>query len=80
LPMEIAGAIFGASLVVETQWGIPGIGNLVANSLSVDSTDPLVIVAYITLSGVTTTFAALFSDLLMVALDPRVKLKGGKHS
>lgn len=77
LPMDIGLAVFGFSMISETQWNIPGIGSLIVDALTPGATDPLTILAYVVLSGATVTITSLLSDLLMIKLDPRIKL-GGK--
>jgi len=78
LPRDLGLAIFGFSMITETQWAIPGIGSLMVSALTPDATDPFTIMAYVVLAGATITITSLLSDLIMIKLDPRIVLKGGK--
>jgi oligopeptide transport system permease protein len=71
-------AIFGFSIITETQWNIPGLGKMLTTCLTPASNEPMVIMMYITISSVLITFTSLLADLIMIWLDPRVKIQGGK--
>jgi len=75
IPRDLGLAIFGFSMITETQWNIPGVGSLAIRALTPGDTDPLTILAFVVLAGVTITITSLLSDLILVGLDPRIKLE-----
>jgi len=78
IPRDLGLAIFGFSMITESQWKIPGVGSLVVKALTPGNTDPLTILAFVVLTGVTVTITTLLSDLILVWLDPRIKLERNK--
>lgn len=72
-PLDLAVTLFGASILTEQQWGIPGMGRYIVSAVSGDK-DSFVILGYVSFAAFITVFSSLVSDLLMVGLDPRVKL------
>ncbi|ATZ16562.1 oligopeptide transport system permease protein [Entomoplasma freundtii] len=72
-PLDLAVTLFGASILTEQQWGIPGMGRYIVSAVSGDK-DSFVILGYVSFAAFVTVFSSLISDLLMVGLDPRVKL------
>jgi len=74
IPRDLGLAIFGFSMITESQWKIPGVGSLVVKALTPGSTDPFTILAFVVLAGVTVIGTTLISDLILVGLDPRIKL------
>ena len=65
-----AGALFGGSVVVETVFGIPGMGRLAYEAVAGRDT---LLLAGVVLAGATLVIAAnLLVDLLLVRLDPRI--------
>jgi len=79
IPRDLGLAIFGFSMITESQWKIPGVGSLAIKALTPGDTDPLTILAFVVLAGVTITITTLLSDLIMVLLDPRIKLGRSKN-
>jgi oligopeptide transport system permease protein len=71
-PLDLAVTLFGASILTEQQWGIPGMGKIIVTAVS--TKDTFVILGYTSFAAFITIFSSLISDLLMVWLDPRVKL------
>lgn len=67
LPMLI-----GGSVVIESLFGWPGIGNLIVTAVS-SSDYPLILITTLMTAAVT-MFASLLVDLLTAILDPRVRL------
>ncbi|AVN63467.1 MULTISPECIES: oligopeptide ABC transporter permease OppB [Mesoplasma] len=74
LPLDLAFTLFGASILTETQWNIPGMSQLIING--VNNRDSFVILGFITFASLVKIAATLVSDLFMVLMDPRVKLSG----
>lgn len=72
-PLDLAVTLFGASILTEQQWGIPGMGRYIVSAVS-GQKDSFVILGYVSFAAFITIFSSLISDLLMVWLDPRVKL------
>ncbi|AVN58707.1 oligopeptide ABC transporter permease OppB [Mesoplasma florum] len=74
LPLDLALTLFGASILTEKQWNIPGMSQLIING--VNNRDSFVILGFITFASLVKIAATLVSDLFMVLMDPRVKLSG----
>jgi peptide/nickel transport system permease protein len=66
-------AMFGGSVIIESIFSIPGMGQL--GFEAVLSRDYPVIMAITTISALLTLVGLLLSDLLYAALDPRIKLE-----
>jgi len=79
IPINLGLAIFGFSMITESQWCIPGVGSLAIKALTPGDTDPLTILAFVVLAGTTFTITTLLADLTMVSLDPRIKLERRKR-
>jgi len=65
-------AMFGGSVIIESIFSIPGMGQL--GFEAVLSRDYPVIMAITTISALLTLIGLLFSDILYAMLDPRIKL------
>ncbi|ATZ17703.1 oligopeptide ABC transporter permease OppB [Mesoplasma melaleucae] len=74
LPLDLAFTLFGASILTESQWNIPGMSQLIISG--VNNRDSFVILGFITFASLIKIAATLISDLFMVLMDPRVKLSG----
>lgn len=74
LPLDLAFTLFGASILTESQWNIPGMSQLIISG--VNNRDSFVILGFITFASLVKIAATLISDLFMVLMDPRVKLSG----
>lgn len=72
-PLDLAVTLFGASILTEQQWQIPGMGRYIVSAVS-GNKDPFVILGYVSFASFITIFSSLFSDLMLVWLDPRVNL------
>lgn len=73
LAVDVA-TVVTAAIYIETVFGLPGIGRLVAWNLSGSSGYDLhVLVGVVVLVTIAITFANLFSDLVVRALDPRIR-------
>ncbi|MCP9484417.1 MAG: ABC transporter permease [Gaiellaceae bacterium MAG52_C11] len=71
------GTIVVAAIYIETVFGLNGIGLLVARNLSgASGYDRNILVGVVVVVALTITFANLLSDLVLRALDPRVRLGG----
>jgi peptide/nickel transport system permease protein len=66
-------AMFGGSVIIESIFSIPGMGQL--GFEAVLSRDYPVIMAITTISALLTLVGLLLSDILYAALDPRIKLE-----
>lgn len=66
-------ALFGGSVIIESIFSIPGMGQL--GFEAVLSRDYPVIMAITTISALLTLIGLLLSDILYAALDPRIKLE-----
>jgi peptide/nickel transport system permease protein len=66
-------AMFGGSVIIESIFSIPGMGQL--GFEAVLSRDYPVIMAITTISAFLTLLGLLMSDILYAALDPRIKLE-----
>lgn len=64
--------MFGGSVIIESIFSIPGMGQL--GFEAVLSRDYPVIMAITTISALLTLAGLLVSDILYAALDPRIKL------
>ena len=71
LGYEITGLI-GGSVFLETIYGYPGLGQLFITSLS--QRDFSVITAIVMISGLATLFGTLLSDIILSAVDPRIRM------
>jgi peptide/nickel transport system permease protein len=65
-------SLYLGSLVLETFFGIPGLGYLTVDAIS--NSDANVIRAVVVFGSVSFMLAALLSDVLYAVVDPRVKL------
>ena len=68
--------LFTGSLLLESFFGIPGLGSVSINAIH--SSDMAVVRAIVVLGALLYQFVNLTTDLLYAALDPRVRLGGGK--
>ena len=68
--------LFTGSLLLESFFGIPGLGSVSINAIH--SSDMAVVRAIVVLGALLYQFVNLATDLLYAALDPRVRLGGGK--
>lgn len=66
-------AMFGGSVIIESIFSIPGMGQLAFQAVL--SRDYPVIMAITTISALLTLLGLLISDLLYAILDPRIKLE-----
>jgi peptide/nickel transport system permease protein len=64
------GTLFGGSVVVETVFGIPGLGRLTYEAVT--GRDTLLLVGVVLASTVVVLVANLLVDLMLVRLDPRI--------
>jgi peptide/nickel transport system permease protein len=69
---EITG-LLGGSVVIERIFGFPGMGNLFVTSIV--QRDYSVVTALILIYGLATLFGALISDIIMSAVDPRIRVQ-----
>ena len=67
IPWLISGAV-----VIEKMFGLPGMGNLLLNSIIVQ--DMPVVQAVLLLIAILTVICNLLSDIIMGILDPRIRL------
>ncbi|AVN64842.1 peptide ABC transporter permease [Mesoplasma florum] len=74
LPLDLAFTLFGASILTERQWSIPGMSSLIIDG--VNNRDSFVILGFITFAALVKIAATLVSDLFMVLMDPRINLSG----
>jgi peptide/nickel transport system permease protein len=65
--------LYTGSLLLETFFGIPGLGRMSINALNNSDFD--VIKAVVLIGAVMYVFANLVTDICYAAVDPRVKLK-----
>ncbi|EOA07269.1 Oligopeptide ABC transporter, permease protein [Mycoplasma yeatsii 13926] len=72
IPSQIILTVFGSSILTETQWSIPGMGQYIIKSAG--GNDFFVFLGFTVLSSFATIFASLLSDLIYVWLDPRISL------
>ncbi|QBQ07945.1 oligopeptide ABC transporter permease [Spiroplasma gladiatoris] len=72
VPAALILSLFGSSILVERFWAAPGMSKFILNGVS--SSDIFVVLGYITLSAGVGVFSSLLGDILLVVLDPRVKL------
>lgn len=70
-----AGTLFGGSVVVETVFGIPGMGRLAYEAVA--GRDPLLLAGIVVLGAVVVILANLLADLALAALDPRLGIADG---
>ena len=66
-------AMFGGSVIIESIFSIPGMGQLAFEAVL--SRDYPVIMAITTISALLTLVGLLLGDILYAALDPRIKLE-----
>ncbi|AVD55545.1 oligopeptide ABC transporter permease [Heyndrickxia coagulans] len=69
---EITGLI-GGSVILESIFGYPGIGQLFLQSIM--QRDYSVVTALVMISGVATLFGTLLSDIILSAVDPRIRIE-----
>ncbi|AKX34073.1 oligopeptide ABC transporter permease [Spiroplasma litorale] len=72
IPAALVLSLFGSSILVESFWSVPGMSKYILNGVS--TSDLFVVLGYITMSAGIGVFASLSSDLIMVLMDPRIKL------
>ena len=65
-------ALIGGSIIIETIFSIPGMGRLAFEAVL--SRDYPLIMGEVTIASLLTLAGLLLSDLLYVAVDPRIKL------
>lgn len=70
------GFLIGGTLVVEQVFQIPGVGSLLFNA--VEKRDYQLVQTLALLAGSAVVLASLLADLTQAALDPRVRLGGGR--
>ena len=77
IPASIVGVIAGATLT-ETVFAFPGMGKMLIDSVRASNNS--MVVGLVFIFTCLSIFALLVGDILMVMLDPRIKLtsKGGK--
>ncbi|HEX3036367.1 MAG TPA: ABC transporter permease [Thermodesulfobacteriota bacterium] len=73
---SILPAMIGGSVIIESIFSIPGIGQLGFEAIL--SRDYPVIMAIATISAFLTLFGILISDLVYVLVDPRISFEGGR--
>ena len=66
--------LFTGSLLLESFFGIPGLGSISINAIH--SSDMAIVRTVVVLGALLYQFVNLLTDLLYAALDPRVRLKG----
>lgn len=71
LGYEITGLIAG-SIFLESIYGYPGIGQLFLQSIS--QRDFSVVIALVMISGLATLIGTLLSDIILSAVDPRIRI------
>ena len=67
--------LFAGSLLLESFFGIPGLGSVSVNAIH--SSDMSVVRSVVVLGALLYQFVNLATDLLYAALDPRVRAQGG---
>lgn len=72
LGYEITGLI-GGSIIIETIFSYPGIGQLFVTSISLR--DFSVVTALVMLTGFATLLGTLLSDIILSAVDPRIRIE-----
>ncbi|ATZ18891.1 oligopeptide ABC transporter permease [Williamsoniiplasma somnilux] len=72
-PLDLAVTLFGASILTEQQWAIPGMARYIVAAIG-GTKDSFVILGYVSFASFITIFSSLISDLFLVAMDPRVNL------
>jgi peptide/nickel transport system permease protein len=65
--------LIGGSVFVETIYGYPGIGQLFVSSIS--QRDFSVVTALVMISGLATLIGTLLSDIILSAVDPRIRIE-----
>lgn len=70
------GQLLAGSIIVETIFGVPGLGQLLINSVS--RRDYAVIQGVILIISVSYILINLLIDMLYLAIDPRISIEGGK--
>lgn len=65
------GRLLGGSLIIESVFSIPGVGNYLVSS--VNNRDYIVILGGVILLGACFSFIMLLTDLVMAMIDPRIK-------
>jgi len=68
------GALIGGTVIVEQLFGIPGVGQLLINSI--DARDTTVVEGIVLLTAVAFMVGNLLADILHTAIDPRVRYAG----
>lgn len=72
LGLQIAG-LLGGTIFIETIFGFPGMGELFIGSIT--NRDFSVMSALIMLFGITTMVGTMLSDIFLVLVDPRIRIK-----
>lgn len=68
------GSLLSASLVVEVVMGYPGIGSLLLEAIL--NRDNYLVIGVVVLSGFLVVLGTLVTDLLLLAVDPRIRAEG----
>jgi peptide/nickel transport system permease protein len=64
--------IFGGMIIAETIFSFPGIGSLFVQSVL--TRDYPVVTTLVLFNGVLAVLGGLFSDIIMSAVDPRIRI------
>ncbi|ASP28190.1 oligopeptide ABC transporter permease [Spiroplasma corruscae] len=72
IPGALILSLFGSSLLIERFWGAPGMSKYILTGVATN--DIFIVLGFITLSAGVGVFSSLVSDLILVLMDPRVKL------
>jgi ABC-type dipeptide/oligopeptide/nickel transport system permease component len=65
-------------VIVETIYGIPGVGNLILSS--VGRRDRAVVIGGVLVISVLAIIGGMVADIVAAALDPRIRLEGDDRS
>ncbi|AOG60916.1 oligopeptide ABC transporter permease [Spiroplasma helicoides] len=76
IPGVLVISLFGSSILVERFWAAPGMSQYILKGVS--TKDVFVVLGYITLSAYVGVFSSLIGDLILVLMDPRVKLSNNR--
>jgi len=72
-PVLFLSMLVGTSLLVETQWSIPGMSSVIVTATG-GNADPYIILGYVAFTAFIEVFSSLLGDLIVVWMDPRVSL------
>jgi oligopeptide transport system permease protein len=75
IPLDLIIALFGASILTENQWGIPGMGKYINDAFSDNKKDIYFVMGYATLVATFTIFSKIIADIIAALLDKRLVLK-----